>query len=149
MANRCGPGRFIGVVARHRSICGEGYRTPATPRSARQWAKATLKSSHDFPETEAASAERRTKASGERTGPKEAAEKELEACQREKENERRHTEQPARAQRDPEWQRKDHLDPERDPHRPSRTDAAKEAEGQAERGIIDQINTSKGYTQRG
>jgi hypothetical protein len=65
----------------------------------------------------------------------------------EKQEEGRRMAEPADAERDPAWQSKDHLDFERSSQKPSRSGAAKDAEGQAERGHIDQIITDKGYTQ--
>ncbi len=114
---------------------------PGTPRSSGEWAKATAKSPDDFPEEEMATAEP-SESSGEA-----AVETERETYRREKEAEGRRMAQPARAERDPAWQSKDHLDPKRDSHRPSRSGAAKDAEGQDERDSIDQTITDKGYTE--
>ena len=66
---------------------------------------------------------------------------------REKPQDRRPMAQPAKAERDPDWESKDHLDPERSAHR-SRSGAATDAEGQDETGAIDQTVTDKGYTER-
>lgn len=116
------------------------------PRSTKEWAKAASRSPDDFPEVEAAMAAR-AEDRGEDSAMAQAAAKELEAYRREKQEERRRTAQPAQAERDPDWQRRDHLDPERSSRRPSRSGAAKDAEGQAERGTIDQMITDKGYTE--
>lgn len=78
---------------------------------------------------------------------KEAARRELQDYRRQKTAERDAQAGPARAERDPEWTEEQHLDPERATDRPRRDGAAKDAEGQAERGKIDQLITSKGYTE--
>jgi hypothetical protein len=82
-----------------------------------------------------------------------AAARELEAYRREKQDTGRRMAQRARATRDadwqsPNWQAQDHLDPERSSHRRSRSGAAKDAEGQADTGIIDQTVTDDGNTSR-
>jgi hypothetical protein len=70
--------------------------------------------------------------------------REFDEYRREKREERKHQEGAAKAERDPEFQKRDHLDPLRDP---KRRDVPADAEGQAERGTIDQTITDKGYTE--
>jgi hypothetical protein len=72
---------------------------------------------------------------------------EVEEYRDEKQAERQRQAAPAAAERDPDWQSKDHLDPERAGDKPGRRrDAPADAEGQAEAGVIDQKVTSKGFT---
>ena len=72
--------------------------------------------------------------------------REFEEYRREKEEERKRQDKPAEAERDPAWQERDHLDPLRDP---KRRRVPPDADGQAERGTVDQTITDKGYTQDG
>ncbi len=74
------------------------------------------------------------------------ADKEFEEYRRQKQEEGRRQRGPAKAEQDPMWNRRDHLDLERS-SKVNRSGAAKDAEGQAERGTIDQTITDKGYTQ--
>jgi hypothetical protein len=76
-----------------------------------------------------------------------AGRKEFEAYREAKQAEGERRREPARAERDPEWNSQDHLDLTRASDKPSKTGAAKDAIGQAERGAIDQKTTSKGYTE--
>ena len=64
----------------------------------------------------------------------------------EKQQERQRQAGPAKAEKDPAWQARDHLDLTRAANKPNR-DAAPDAEGQAESGAIDQTVTDKGFTQ--
>jgi hypothetical protein len=80
---------------------------------------------------------------GEKSAIERAAEKELEAYRREKQEERRRLAEPARTDRERDGPAKDHLDPERHARRPGRSGAPKGAEGQAERGAIDRTITDK------
>ncbi len=74
------------------------------------------------------------------------ADKEFEEYRRQKQEEGRRQRGPAKAEQDPEWNRRDHLDLERS-SKVNRSGAAKDAEGQAERDTIHQTITHKGYTQ--
>ncbi|WP_119460338.1 hypothetical protein [Rhodospirillaceae bacterium SYSU D60014] len=74
------------------------------------------------------------------------ADPELKDYDKRKQAERRRQEEPAKARKSADWNKKDHLDPARARSKPS-DDEPKDAEGQAERGHIDQIITNKGYTQ--
>ena len=60
---------------------------------------------------------------------------------RRKQTERRRQEEPAKARKSADWNKKDHLDPMRASRKPG-DDEPKDAEGQADRGHIDQIVTS-------
>lgn len=64
----------------------------------------------------------------------------------EKRAEEKRVESDAKAEKNPEWDKKRHLDPLRDPRREHKSGEAKDAEGQSRRGHIDQTATSKGYT---
>ncbi|HEY0523666.1 MAG TPA: hypothetical protein VGD08_09765 [Stellaceae bacterium] len=70
---------------------------------------------------------------------------ELRDYEAEKCGEQARQDRPAQAERDPAWNARDHLDPMRGSHRRDE-DAAKDAVGQAEHGVIDQTVTSKGFT---
>lgn len=74
------------------------------------------------------------------------ADPEFEDYAAQKRKARKRQDQPAKAHKDPEWNKKDHLDPTRASRKPGE-DEPKDAEGQAERGHIDQIITSKGDTE--
>lgn len=63
-----------------------------------------------------------------------------------KQAEKQRQEQPAKARKDADWNKKDHLDLTHARRKPDE-DEPKDAEGQADRGHIDQIVTNKGYTQ--
>jgi hypothetical protein len=70
---------------------------------------------------------------------------ELRDYREEKETERRRESGAAAAERDPDRQERDHLDPTRAANKPGR-DTAPDADGQPEAGVIDQKVTNKGFT---
>ena len=76
-----------------------------------------------------------------------AGRKEIEEYREAKQEEGKRQQGEAQAEHDAAWNSKDHLDLTRASDKPSKTGAAKDAIGQAERGVIDQTTTSKGYTQ--
>jgi hypothetical protein len=82
---------------------------------------------------------------GAATPPASGAAGEVRDYEAEKRRERERQDGPAQAERDPAWNASDHLDPLRGSHRRDE-DAAKDAVGQAEHGVIDQTVTSKGFT---